>query len=277
MAWIKLNVKNPVLEKGVHWQTQAFKAGEHNGIDLIGKGYATDWIISIDDGVVVENSYSWSRGYYVGIKMANGYVVRYLHMKKGTIQVKVGQHVIKGQRIGFMGNSGYTDSTQKKHVGTHLHLAVVNTKGGYVNPLPYLEGTKSFDGDKPVTDKIEYQVSLKSSTKYLPKVDVGSKDYAGILGNPIDCVKIEQLTYRVQGEGRTNYYPYVTGCSDKLYAGVQGKGITKLQIKGKYKYRVHVITDKKKGTGKWLPWVTGDSDYAGLKSYLIDGIQIKKA
>jgi hypothetical protein len=275
MSWIKVDVKEPVLEKGVHWLTQAFGNG-HNGVDLIGKGYATDWIISIAAGKVEECSYSESRGYYVGIRINKNYLVRYLHMKEGSIQVKKGDTVIKGQRIGFMGNTGYTvKNGKKKRVGTHLHLAVVY-KGNFVNPLPYLEGTKKFTDEKPV-DKIQYQVSLKNSDKYLPKVEVGSNDYAGILGNPIDCLKIEQLTYRVQAEGRINYYPYVTGCSDKLYAGVQGKGITKLQIKGKYKYRVHIITDKKKGTGKWLSWVTGDSDYAGWKNYLIDGIQIKKA
>ena len=275
MSWIKLDVKEPVLEKGVHWLTQDFGNG-HNGVDIIGKGYATDWIISIAAGKVEECGYSDSRGFYVGIRINKNYLVRYLHMKEGSIQVKKGDTVIKGQRIGFMGNTGYTvKNGKKKRVGTHLHFAVVY-KGSFVNPLPYLEGTKKFTDEKPV-DKIQYQVSLKSSDKYLPKVDVGSSDYAGILGNPIDCLKIDQLTYRVQAEGRNNYYPYVTGCSDKLYAGVQGKGITKLQIKNKYKYRVHIITDKKKGTGKWLPWVTGDSDYAGLGNKLIDGIQIKKA
>lgn len=275
MSWIKLDVKEPVLEKGVHWLTQDFGNG-HNGLDLIGKGYSTDWIITIAAGKVEECSYSESRGYYVGIRINKNYLVRYLHLKEGSIQVKKGDTVIKGQRIGFMGNTGYIiKNGKKKRVGTHLHVAVVY-KGKFVNPLPYLEGTKKFTDEKPV-NKIQYQVSLKNSDKYLPKVEVGSNDYAGILGNPIDCVKIEQLTYRVQADGRTNYYPYVTGCSDKLYAGVQGKAITKLQIKDKYKYRVHIITDKKKGTGKWLPWVTGDSDYAGWKSYLIDGIQIKKA
>ena len=274
MTWIKLNVKNPVLEKGVHWQTQEFKSGTHNGIDLIGKGLSTDWEIAIEDGIVEEVDYSWSRGYYVGIRINKDYLVRYLHIKKGTIQVKKGEHVVKGQRIGFMGNSGYTDSTQKKHVGTHLHIAVVY-KGKFVNPLEYLEGTKSFDGSTPSED-IYYQSSLINATNYLPKVHIGTNDYVGILKTPMDCLKIEQLTYRVQAIGRTNYYSWVTGCSDKIYAGVQGKKIKKLQIKGNYKYRVYILTNEKNGTGKWLPWVKGESDYAGLNNYPITAVQIKK-
>lgn len=272
MAWIKLNVTVPVLEKGVHWQTQAFKAGEHNGIDLIGKNFGTDWEIAIADGIVEEKTYTNSRGWYVQIRINKDYVVRYLHIKEGTIQVNIGDKVVKGQRIGFMGNSGY--KSNGKRVGTHLHFAVVY-KGAYVNPLPYLEGEKSFDGEKP-TDEIYYQVSLATATSYLPKVKVGANDYAGILKSPMDCLKIDKLTYRVQAIGRTSYYPWVTGCSDKTYAGVQGKKICKLQIKGNWKYRVYILTNEKKGTGKWLPWVKGETDYAGWKKYPITAVQIKK-
>ena len=268
-------VPNPVLESNEHYMTSPFgerKKVQHNGIDLIKRGVIwtpakkTDYIISMADGIVVENTYSDSRGYYVGIK-TNGYIHRYLHLKKGSIVVKLGDKVAKGQRIGFMGESGGAD-------GKHLHLAIVNPKGKYENPLDYLEGTKSFDGE---TSDIYYQTSLVTSLSYLPKVKVGTDDYAGILKSPMDCVKIEQLTYRVQAIGRTNYYPWVTGCSDKTYAGVQGKKICKLQIKGNYKYRVYILTNEKTGVGRWLPWVKGEEDYAGLKKYPITAVQIKKA
>ena len=275
MSWIKLDVKNPVLEKGVHWLTQDFGNG-HNGVDLIGKGLAADYIISIADGVVEEVSYSESRGYYIAIRINKDYLVRYLHLKKGSILVKKGDRVVKGQRLAYMGNTGYTiKNGKKRRVGTHLHLAVVY-KESWANPLPYLEGIKSFDGELP-TDEIYYQSSLINSTEYLPKVKIGTNSYAGIKNNPMDCVKIDKLTYRVKAIGRINYYPWVTGCSDKIYAGEQGKKICKLQIKGNYKYRVYILTNEKKGTGKWLPWVKGDSDYAGLKKYPITAIQIKKA
>ena len=270
-------VPNPVLESNEHYMTSPFgerKGVQHNGIDLIKRGPVwtaaakTDYIIAMADGEVVENTYSDSRGYYVGIK-TNGYIHRYLHMKKGSIVVKLGDKVVKGQRIGFMGESGAAD-------GKHLHLAIVNPKGKFENPLDYLEGTKSFDGSTPTTE-IHYQSSLVTSDKYLPQVIVGDGEYAGILKSPMDCLKIEQLTYRVQAIGRTNYYPWVTGCSDKVYAGVQGKKICKLQIKGSWKYRVYILTNEKTGTGKWLPWVKGEEDYAGLKNYPITAVQIKKA
>ena len=264
-------VPNPVLESNEHYMTQTFKSGTHNGIDLIKRGVIwtpakkTDYIISMSDGEVVESTYSSSRGYYVGIKI-NGYIIRYLHMKKDSILVKKGQKVVKGQRLGYMGNTGDSE-------GAHLHLSITNPSDKYVNPLDYLEGTKSFDGE---TSDIHYQTSLVTSLNYLPKVKVGTDDYAGILKSPMDCVKIEQLTYRVQAIGRTNYYSWVTGCSDKTYAGVQGKKICKLQIKGNYKYRVYILTNEKTGVGRWLPWVKGEEDYAGLKNYPITAIQIKR-
>lgn len=152
----KIDVKCPVLEQGVHYLVSPFGKREypkgvftqHNGDDLVGKGKSSDWIVSIDEGVVVEVAYSSSRGYYIGIKMKNGYITRYLHTKKGTTQVKKGQIVKKGQRIAYMGNSGfYKDAKGKKHqVGTHLHFAVVNNGGNFVDPMPYLMGEKDFNG-----------------------------------------------------------------------------------------------------------------------------------
>ena len=149
-----IEVKNIVLEKGVHYLESPFgerkfagSISQHNGVDLIGKGKSADYVISIDKGVVKEVSYSESRGYYIGIKMENGYTTRYLHLKKGSIIVKKGQSVKKGQRIAYMGNTGYyKDAQGKKHqVNVHLHFAVVNTKGNFVDPMPYLKGEKNFN------------------------------------------------------------------------------------------------------------------------------------
>lgn len=148
----KVEVKNKVLEQGIHYLQSPFgkrkfagKVSQHNGDDLTGKNGA-DWIVAIDDGVVTAYKYSETRGYYIEIKMANGYLTRYLHTKEGTCQVKVGQKIKKGQRLAYMGNTGYyTDANGKKHrVDTHLHFAVVDKAGNFVDPMPYLQGTKSF-------------------------------------------------------------------------------------------------------------------------------------
>ena len=135
---------NPVLKKGGHKVTSPFgmrtiwgKKQMHNGIDLVGEGSSLDYIIAFADGVVKLSKYSSSGGEYVQIDHSNGNLTRYLHMKKDSRTVKAGDKVLKGQVLGYMGATG-------KVTGAHLHFDV-NVAGKYVDPAPYLEGTKEFD------------------------------------------------------------------------------------------------------------------------------------
>ncbi len=136
--------KNPVLKKGGHKVTSPFgmrtiwgKKQMHNGIDLVGEGSSLDYIVAFADGVVKISKYSSSGGEYVQIDHSNGNLTRYLHMKKDSRTVKAGDKVLKGQVLGYMGATG-------KVTGAHLHFDV-NVAGKYVDPAPYLEGTKEFD------------------------------------------------------------------------------------------------------------------------------------
>lgn len=53
--------------------------------------------------------------------------VIYSHIMGSNIRVSVGQHVSKGQIVGYMGNSGSS-------TGTHLHFQI-NVNGSSVNPM----------------------------------------------------------------------------------------------------------------------------------------------
>ena len=156
-----INAKVPVLKKGYHRMTLPFGNQKlddddylHKGIDLTGKtdvsgGY--DDIIAFADGEVITAGYLSDTGYWVRIRHTNGVITRYMHMKKGSIKVKVGDNVRKGQVIGSMGSTG--NSTAR-----HLHFDisypdnVVLKRGGfyvssqnvtYVDPVPYVTGEKS--------------------------------------------------------------------------------------------------------------------------------------
>ena len=75
-------------------------------------------IYSINDGTVMEINKNSSAGNYIWIKhefVNNDIWSRYLHIKDGSIKVKTGQKVTRGQEIANMGNTG--NST-----GTHLHF-----------------------------------------------------------------------------------------------------------------------------------------------------------
>ena len=110
----------------------------HAGIDISGCGFGSP-IYSIGEGTVsaVTNNCA-DRGYYgskcgggygnaVRVKYSNGMEVIYSHIMGSNIRVSVGQHVSKGQIVGYMGNSGSS-------TGTHLHFQV-NMPSGSVNPM----------------------------------------------------------------------------------------------------------------------------------------------
>ena len=73
-------------------------------------------------------------GNYVELQHGNNIVTKYCHLKYGSIKVRLGQIVSKGQEIGYMGDTGYT-------FGAHLHFQVIQN-GNNVDPLPYLEDRK---------------------------------------------------------------------------------------------------------------------------------------
>lgn len=168
------NVVNPVLESGKHWESCAFDLkGGHRGEDLISRGpddknASPCYIIAIEKGKVYKTGRSAKAGYYVYIKHANGYYSAYMHLKKGSILVKTNQLVAKGQRIGYMGDTGET-------TGIHLHLAIMPNLKSYVDPYPYLIGEKNFDimwttGDYITLKKKYIRTSAKVSANNYVKV-----------------------------------------------------------------------------------------------------------
>ncbi|MBC8080568.1 MAG: peptidoglycan DD-metalloendopeptidase family protein, partial [Gorillibacterium sp.] len=97
----------------------------HKGIDLISSNKN---ILAADNGVVTSSGYRYDYGKFIVIDHNNGYETLYGHLSK--ISVSNGQIVEKGEKIGYMGNTG--DST-----GVHLHFEVIRS-GSVQNPLKYL-------------------------------------------------------------------------------------------------------------------------------------------
>ncbi len=91
----------------------------HDGIDISGTGEGSP-IYAAANGVVIKSG--WNAGGYGGgesvvIEHANGYFTMYAHMVGGSLRVKPGDRVVKGQIIGAMGHTGWA-------TGTHLHYTV---------------------------------------------------------------------------------------------------------------------------------------------------------
>ena len=99
----------------------------HTGIDMAMPKGTT--IKAAMGRKVIKATYSPIFGYYVVIDHGNGYQSLYGHMTKYV--VKSGQYVSQGQRIGYVGSTGYS-------TGPHLHFTVYKN-GKLVDPLPLIK------------------------------------------------------------------------------------------------------------------------------------------
>jgi murein DD-endopeptidase MepM/ murein hydrolase activator NlpD len=92
----------------------------HDGVDLV-SGKANTTIIAPEDGVVLEARKSTvpggGYGYFVKMKGMTGATHLFAHLVEGSIEVKKGQRIIQGQKLGIMGTTGAS-------TGIHLHWEV---------------------------------------------------------------------------------------------------------------------------------------------------------
>lgn len=112
----------------------------HKGMDIIYTDNSSD-IYAIDDGVVTATQSAcvigprdcgggW--GNHIRIKHSNGYSSLYAHL--ASLNVKNGQSVKGGQRIGVMGNTGRSD-------GKHLHLELWEPNDNRIDPEKLIKFT----------------------------------------------------------------------------------------------------------------------------------------
>jgi len=73
-------------------------------------------------------------GWYVEIEHAGGIVTRYCHMVRRP-SVTVGQSVVQGQIIGYVGTSG---SSSGPHLHFEVHTGAPATRANAINPIPFL-------------------------------------------------------------------------------------------------------------------------------------------
>lgn len=250
----------------------------HVGVDVVKYRGQTDYIIAHTQGTVVEVVKNYNRtdrtgssyGNYVLLRHPNGYYTLYAHMQYGSVKVSKGQKVDRGQVIGYMGNTGYSN-------GAHLHFEVRNTSNKRINPTPYL------DSDLPNMYSVEYRVHCNG--RWFNTTSNGGS--AGNLRNEIDGYQVKTFN----GAGKLYYRCHVKdyGWLDSVakwdddengYAGIINSkkfypidAITMWSEHGDLTYRVHY-------NNEWSAWVKGKygtnkGEYAGIIGKTIDGIEIK--
>ncbi len=96
----------------------------YNAVDLAAP-LGTSIVAAADGEVIVARDSGWNGGYgqYIVIRHDNGSQTLYAH--ESSIIVGVGQRVVRGQVIGYVGQSG-------KATGPHIHFEI---RGGIRNPF----------------------------------------------------------------------------------------------------------------------------------------------
>jgi murein DD-endopeptidase MepM/ murein hydrolase activator NlpD len=99
----------------------------HKGVDL--PSPVGTPVHATADGTVSRADWFSSYGLYVSIEHGGNIETRYGHMSR--LNVAAGQHVHKGDVIGYVGTTG-------RSTGPHLHYEV-RVAGEAVNPVPYMQ------------------------------------------------------------------------------------------------------------------------------------------
>lgn len=112
-------IKKPFVLTQVYGVTDfsktAYASGEHNGIDYAPRG-DKDALAAADGKVIATGDMGrYGYGRWVAIDHNNGLITLYGHLSK--ISTKSGKKVDQGDKIGTIGNTGYS-------TGTHLHFTV---------------------------------------------------------------------------------------------------------------------------------------------------------
>ena len=144
--------------------------GYHKGIDLVGVDDIN--VYSIADGVIDATPYEASGfGYYVRMKLPDGRRIYYGHLKQGSIVVKAGQSVKKGDKLGVMGNTGHSFGAH-----THLELRPAGTGKDSIDiceytGIPNVKGTYTYVEEKKMLETAN-DIAWELNHSYFPITDM---------------------------------------------------------------------------------------------------------
>ncbi len=148
----------------------AFRGGNHYGIDIADKGIGGADIYAVQDGLVIaaNNNGGWSNGLgnYVVIDHGNGYCTLYAHCYE--VYVAAGDSVKRGDTIAAVGTTGWS-------TGNHLHFEI-RKDGVAIDPLSFPYGDVT---------PIKFD-SFEAALKYAFE-NAGEPAIPDYIAQPIDC------------------------------------------------------------------------------------------
>jgi len=100
-------------------------------------------VVSMSSGIVTSAVFCNQLGYHVVITTANGTYFLYAHLDSIASNIFPGGHILAGEPVGQMGNTGGGSGRRSRSFQVHLHLAISPdtniTRGQFwINPYPLL-------------------------------------------------------------------------------------------------------------------------------------------
>ncbi len=98
----------------------------HEGCDLFGQVTVSGYypIVSMTDGTVEQIGWLPLGGYRIGIRSEHGGYFYYAHLSGYEREFRIGDAVLAGDILGYMGNTGYGSEGTVGQFPVHLHLGI---------------------------------------------------------------------------------------------------------------------------------------------------------
>ncbi|GKU82114.1 LysM peptidoglycan-binding domain-containing protein [Niallia sp. NCCP-28] len=113
------------------------QARSHEGNDIMARKWVP--IFAVIEGKIVRYGWNTLGGYRITIQAKDGTTFYYAHMMAYPPGLKIGQHVSKGQMIGYVGDTGYGKEGMSGKFATHLHFGMYDASGKAMDPYLYLK------------------------------------------------------------------------------------------------------------------------------------------
>ena len=138
--------------------------------------------------------------------------------------------------------------------GNRYYKGKKNCYWTYHGKLNYIDYSDEPQPTPTPTNKWRYQSRDMKKGYWLPVVYVGSNDYAGNKGNPMDEIRAENIELRAHDYDKKKWLPSVksfSDCAGNYRHKMDALAARSLDPNVKIRYRVQLVS------GRILPWVTG--------------------
>ena len=158
------------------------KSDNHKGYDLVGIGSKD--VIAAVGGTIIQSriitdksNITWQWGNYVCIKTDTNQLHYYCHLDSRCVEK--GQKVNAGDKIGVMGNTGYSfgahlhfearESNNKTKLNPEKILGIPNNVGTY-GKIPSTQSDLNILIERGVINSPDYWINKSKEVKYLPEL-----------------------------------------------------------------------------------------------------------